>query len=305
MIEIKEVSKKYGKVKALERITFNIEKGDIVGFIGPNGAGKTTTMNIITGCLSATSGECLIDGKNISKEHEEAKKLMGYLPEVPPLYSSFSVYEYLSCVYDIKGIKLDKKSHIYEIADMTGISEVLDRNCANLSKGYKQRTGIAYAMLGYPDYIILDEPTSGLDPQQKHEMLEFIKRLGKNKGILLSSHILSEIDAVCNRFVMIDKGRIVNSVAKDNLVQTHKYIYKIKGDKKHVLSVIKMCEGIYNVQCGEADTYIVEMTDKGMENIFYALAQNHLLILQQQPYMINVEKMFLETIRKNKQGKTI
>lgn len=300
MIELKNVSKYYGKLCALNQVSFSIEKGDIIGFIGPNGAGKSTAMNLMAGCLSATSGDCVIDGLSISENPVAAKKLIGYLPEQPPLYSSFSVYEYLSCVFDIKQIKMDKKKHIQEIAEFTGILEVLGRNCNNLSKGYRQRTGIAYAMLGYPEYMILDEPTSGLDPKQKREMLDFIKKLSERCGILLSSHILSEIEDVCNKLIMINNGKIVNAVDRMHSGDTQKYLYRIEGNSGKILSVMNSCEGVCGVQHGEDDTYVIEATRDGVGTLFYALAKNHLLILQQQPYTMDVEKIFLDTIQKEK-----
>lgn len=300
MIELRNVSKYYSKLCALDKVSFTVEKGDIIGFIGPNGAGKSTAMNIITGCLSATSGDCFINELSISKEPVKAKKLIGYLPEQPPLYNSFSVYEYLSCVYDIKQIKGNKKKHIQEIAELTGVTDMLGRNCNNLSKGYKQRTGIAYAMLGYPEYLILDEPTSGLDPKQKREMLDFIKRLSSRCGILLSSHILSEIDDVCNKLVMIKKGQIVRTMDRMGISDTQKYLYRIAGEPRKVLSAIISCEGVISASCEENDIYTVVTSQEGIEKIFYTLAKEHLLILQQQPYTVDVEKMFLDTIQKEK-----
>lgn len=213
MLEVKNVVKSYGKIKALHGIRFELHKGNVTGFIGPNGAGKSTAMNIITGCLAPTDGDCLIDGASITKEPETAKRKVGYLPEEPPLYGAFTVKEFLKCAAEIKGIpKNEIQKHIEEVAEHSGISEVMGRLCRNLSKGYRQRTGIAYAMLGNPDYLILDEPTSGLDPRQKHEMLRFIKKLSKNCGVLLSSHILSEIEDISDTVIMIDGGRIVKSV---------------------------------------------------------------------------------------------
>lgn len=218
MLEVRNVVKNYGKIQALCGVNFEINKGQITGFIGPNGAGKSTAMNIITGCLAPTGGDCLIDGISITNEPEKAKRMIGYLPEQPPLYGSFTVREYLKCAAQIKGIHRSEISgHIDNIAEHSGIRDVMGRLCKNLSKGYRQRVGIAYAMLGNPKYLILDEPTSGLDPRQKHEMLRFIKKLSKNCGILLSSHILSEIEDVSDTVVMINKGKIVTSVDNDSV----------------------------------------------------------------------------------------
>lgn len=302
MIELKDVSKVYGRIQALDNVSMSIEKGCITGFIGPNGAGKTTVMNIISGCIGMTSGKCEIDGEDITAGKEVRKKT-GYLPEVPPLYGAFSVYEYLSCMFDIKGIKLDKKRHILEIAEKTGISEVLNRSCKNLSKGYKQRTGIAYALIGYPDYIILDEPTSGLDPKQKHDMLNFIKDIKKDCGILLSSHILSEIDAVCDRIIMIDKGKIIQTAQKTAEQSALRYEYRIRGAAGEVMNVLKSCPGVINASRIGEDLYDMEMSENGMENLFYALAGNRLLILSQRPYKRNIEKIFLEAVNSDEKGK--
>lgn len=302
MIELKDVSKVYGRIQALDNVSMSIEKGGITGFIGPNGAGKTTVMNIISGCIGMTSGRCVIDGADITAGKEVRKKI-GYLPEIPPLYGAFSVYEYLSCMFDIKGIKLDKKRHILEIAEKTGISEALDRSCKNLSKGYKQRTGIAYAMIGYPDYIILDEPTSGLDPKQKHDMLNFIKDIKKDCGILLSSHILSEIDAVCDKIIMIDKGKIVRTAQKTVEQGALRYEYRIRGAAAGVMSVLKSCRGIISANRIGEDLYVIEMSESGMENLFYTLAENRLLILSQRPYKRNIEEIFLEAVDGGEKGK--
>lgn len=302
MIELKDVSKVYGRIQALDNVSMSIEKGGITGFIGPNGAGKTTVMNIISGCIGMTSGRCVIDGADITAGKEVRKKI-GYLPEIPPLYGAFSVYEYLSCMFDIKGIKLDKKRHILEIAEKTGISEALDRSCKNLSKGYKQRTGIAYAMIGYPDYIILDEPTSGLDPKQKYDMLNFIKDIKKDCGILLSSHILPEIDAVCDKIIMIDKGKIVRTAQKTAEQGALRYEYRIRGAAAGVMSVLKSCRGIISANHIGEDLYVIEMSESGMENLFYTLAENRLLILSQRPYKRNIEEIFLEAVDGGEKGK--
>lgn len=232
MLEVRDVVKNYGKIQALCGISFEINKGKITGFIGPNGAGKSTAMNIITGCLAPTDGDCLIDGVSITKEPENAKRRIGYLPEQPPLYGSFTVREYLKCAGEIKGIsRRELSEHIDGIAEHSGIHDVMDRLCKNLSKGYRQRVGIAYAMLGDPQYLILDEPTSGLDPRQKHEMLRFIRKLSKSCGILISSHILSEIEDVSDTVVMIDKGRIVTSV-DNNSVDIENMFLKATEKKK-------------------------------------------------------------------------
>ena len=219
VIEINNLVKKYGDHVAVDDLSLTVEPGKIYGFLGPNGAGKSTTMNIITGYLGATSGEVKINGHDIFKEPEEAKKCIGYLPEIPPLYVDMTVREYLDFVAELK--KLEKslrKRYVEEAMDTTGITDVGNRMIRNLSKGYRQRVGFAQAILGYPDIIILDEPTVGLDPKQIIEIRELIKKLGEKHTVILSSHILTEISAVCDHVFIISKGKLVASDATENLV---------------------------------------------------------------------------------------
>lgn len=215
-IEVKNLTKRYGQNKAVDDISFEIKEGEIVGFLGPNGAGKTTTMNILTGYLSASEGEARIGGKEILEEPNEVKKLIGYLPELPPLYHQMTVREYLEFIYDLKKVKLNKKEHIESICRLVRIDNVIGRVISNLSKGYKQRVGIAQALIGNPPVLILDEPTVGLDPKQIIEIRTLIKRLGESHTVILSSHILSEVQAVCDRIIIINQGKIVaDSSAQD------------------------------------------------------------------------------------------
>ena len=219
MIEINNLVKKYGDHVAVDDLSLTVEPGKIYGFLGPNGAGKSTTMNIITGYLGATSGEVKINGHDIFKEPEEAKKCIGYLPEIPPLYVDMTVREYLDFVAELK--KLEKslrKRYVEEAMETTGITDVANRMIRNLSKGYRQRVGFAQAILGYPEIIILDEPTVGLDPKQIIEIRELIKKLGEKHTVILSSHILTEISAVCDHVFIISKGKLVASDATENLV---------------------------------------------------------------------------------------
>lgn len=210
MIEVKNLTKKYGNILAVDNISFTIEKGKIYGLLGPNGAGKTTTMNIITGCLAATSGEVLINGHSIIDEPVEAKKYIGYLPEQPPLYADMTPAEYLYFVAEAKSVRADDIPRaVEEVMEETGITDVADRLIKNLSKGYRQRVGIAQAMLGTPEVIILDEPTVGLDPQQIIEIRELIKSLGRDRTVILSSHILPEVSAICDDIIIISHGKIV------------------------------------------------------------------------------------------------
>ena len=220
MIEVKNLTKRYGTNTALNNVSFTVEEGTIVGFLGPNGAGKSTTMNIITGYLSATSGSVTVQGKNTLENPNEVKKLIGYLPELPPLYMDMTVKEYLNFMYELKGVKLDRKQHIGEICRLTKIDNVYTRLIGNLSKGYKQRVGIAQALLGNPPVLILDEPTVGLDPKQIIEIRNLIKSLGRNHTIILSSHILPEVQAVCERVIVMNNGCLVADGATDTLAQS-------------------------------------------------------------------------------------
>lgn len=210
MISVKNLTKYYGDHLAVNNISFDISEGHVYGFLGPNGAGKSTTMNIITGCLSATEGSVLIDGHDIFDEPDEAKKQIGYLPEHPPLYMNESPLEYLRFVGEAKGLKgAELTAQVTEVIEKTGISHVKNRRIQTLSKGYKQRVGIAQALLGNPKVIILDEPTVGLDPIQIIEIRELITELGKTHTVIFSSHILSEVQAICDRIIMIAKGKLV------------------------------------------------------------------------------------------------
>ena len=211
MVEVKNLTKRYGQNLALDRVSFTVDEGSIVGFLGPNGAGKTTTMNIITGYLSATSGEVTVFGKNTLEEPNEVKKMIGYLPEQPPLYLDMTVKEYLNFMYELKKVKLPREKHIKEICELVQISNVYNRLIGNLSKGYKQRVGIAQALLGSPSIIILDEPTVGLDPAQVIEIRRLIRQLGKSHTVILSSHILSEVQAVCTRVLILSHGQLAAS----------------------------------------------------------------------------------------------
>ncbi len=220
MISVSNLHKKYGNFLAVQDVSFNIGKGEVVGFLGPNGAGKSTIMNILTGYLSLTDGKVLIDGLDIMENPEEAKKRIGYLPEIPPLYTDMTVKEYLYFVYDLKKVSFPKEAHISEIMRLVNLSEVQNRLIKNLSKGYRQRVGFAGALVGNPEILILDEPTVGLDPKQIFEIRALIEKLGRNHTIILSSHILSEIQAVCKRVIIINKGKVLEDDDIENL--THK-----------------------------------------------------------------------------------
>ncbi|MCL2035603.1 MAG: ABC transporter ATP-binding protein [Oscillospiraceae bacterium] len=231
MIEVKSLTKRYGAKTAVDDISFTVKAGEILGFLGPNGAGKTTTMNIITGYSSSTMGTVTVDGAEILEDPIKVKSKIGYLPEHPPLYLDMTVKEYLSFMFDLKKVKLIKASHIDEICDHVKIADVYGRIIKNLSKGYRQRVGLAQALLGNPDVLILDEPTVGLDPKQIIEIRKLIKELGEKHTIILSSHILSEVQAACERVIVINKGKIIADDTPDNLSKA------MSGDKKLTIRV--------------------------------------------------------------------
>ena len=251
MIEVKNLSKSYGDKKAVDNISFKANDGEILGFLGPNGAGKSTTMNILTGYLSSTSGEAYINGKEILENPIAAKRDIGYLPEQPPLYLDMTVREYLYFVYELKGCRLPRNTHLKEICELVKIDNVFYRIIKNLSKGYKQRVGLAQALVGNPGVLILDEPTVGLDPKQIIEIRTLIKKLGKNHTVILSSHILSEVQAVCDRIVVINQGKIVADDTADNLssslIADHKLIARIDGPREEVVKVVSAIPGVVTV----------------------------------------------------------
>ncbi len=251
MIEVKNLTKKYGSHLAVDDISFSVNDGEILGFLGPNGAGKSTTMNILTGCLSATAGSTTIDGFDVLTDPFEAKRKLGYLPEQPPLYPDMTVREYLGFIYDLKKVKMPKGPHIAEICRLVKIQEVYHRLIKNLSKGYKQRVGIAQALIGNPRVLILDEPTVGLDPKQIIEIRNLIRMLGKTHTVILSSHILPEVQAVCDRVVVINKGRIIADDTPNhlsaNLSDDHSLSLILEADKKKAMDAIQALSGVKSV----------------------------------------------------------
>ena len=253
MIEVSSLSKRYGKHLAVDNANFTINKGEVVGFLGPNGAGKSTIMNIMTGYLSLTAGHVSIDGYDIMKNPEEAKKRIGYLPEIPPLYTDMTVREYLYFMYDLKKVKFPKKPHIDEICRLVKIDNVSERLIKNLSKGYRQRVGIAQALIGNPDLLILDEPTVGLDPKQIIEIRNLIARLGKNHTVILSSHILSEIQEVCERIIIINRGHIIADDTPDNLSKKlskdHSLALRVMGGEAEIYKILRSIPEIKSIQC--------------------------------------------------------
>lgn len=312
MIEVKNLTKKYGNHIAVDDLSFCVEKGQIYGFLGPNGAGKSTTMNILTGYLAATDGTVVINGKDVQKEPEEAKKSIGYLPELPPLYMDMTVGEYLAFVAELKRVpRTERAKQIAEVMEMTQIADKKSRLIKNLSKGYRQRVGLAQAILGYPEVIILDEPTVGLDPKQIIEMRDLIRRLGENHTVILSSHILSEVSAVCDHIMIIAHGKLVASDSPEGLQRlmnpTMEIRLSVKGDYNSVASVLTYIDGVAGVEKLEEDSegcvqcnVIASQGVDIREKIFYALAEAKLPILAMQHVEKSLEDIFLELTEETK-----
>lgn len=253
MIEVTNLTKKYGSHLAVDHLSFRVEKGQIYGFLGPNGAGKSTTMNILTGYIAASEGTVTIDGKDILKEPEEAKKKIGYLPELPPLYMDMTVEEYLTFAAELKKVpKQDKKRQIAQVMEMTQITDMRQRLIKNLSKGYRQRVGLAQAILGEPEVIILDEPTVGLDPKQIIEIRDLIRKLGENHTVILSSHILSEVSAVCDHIMIISHGRLVASDSPEGLKRlmsgSAELLLTVKGSYAQLAEAVAGMDRIESVE---------------------------------------------------------
>lgn len=306
MIQIRHITKRYGDHFAVKDISFDIERGKIYGLLGPNGAGKSTTMNIMTGCLSATEGTVTVDGKDVFREPLEAKRRIGYLPEIPPLYAEMTPEEYLIFVSEAKGVPYeDGARQVKEVLALTGTDVVSDRLIRNLSKGYKQRVGIAQALLGNPEVIILDEPTVGLDPKQMIEIRSLIKELGKTKTVIVSSHILSEISAVCDHVMIISHGRLVanDSIAalEESVSAEHKLFLTVRGTAQSALALLNAIDAVTDVTeetTSKTDTCRFSMRfDKNndpRETIFYMFAENKLPILDMTTDQVTLEDIFLQ-----------
>lgn len=305
MVEVKNLTKRYGANLAIDDVSFEIEEGSIVGFLGPNGAGKSTTMNIITGYLSASNGSVTIDGLDTLEEPSAAKKKIGYLPEQPPLYLDMTVREYLNFMYELKGVSLPREKHITEICKLTKIEEVYKRLIGNLSKGYRQRVGIAQALLGNPPVLILDEPTVGLDPKQIIEIRNLITSLGRNHTVILSSHILSEVQAVCQRIIVINRGKIVADGGADNLAHDfsddHRFIARIEGPEKEILHSIKAMENVADVySMGEKEKSACDFSIEGREgtdirrSLFALLTRKGWPMLALRNTDMTLEELFLK-----------
>ena len=307
MIEIKNLVKRYGNNCAVNDISFSINDGEIVGFLGPNGAGKTTTMSILTGCLSCTSGSVTINGVDIFDNPLEAKKQIGYLPEMPPLYLEMTVREYLNFVYDLKSCTLDRKKHINEICERVKLIDVQDRIIRNLSKGYRQRVGIAQALIGNPKFIIFDEPTVGLDPKQIIEIRTLIKELGRDHTVILSTHILPEVQMVCDRIIIINRGKIVADEKTEDIekavIGSRQIQLKICGPAKDVQAAIKDLNGIkYAEVIGERElqstAFLVE-SEPGLDMrraIFNLCASHAWPIIGMEAVGLNLEDIFISVV---------
>lgn len=307
MIEIQNLTKYYGRKQALKGLSCTINRGEIVGLLGLNGAGKSTTMNILAGCISATYGDVLVNGIDISKEPLKAKKQIGYLPEIPPLYTDMKVWQYLNFIYELKKVKVNKREHLIDVCNKVNILDVKDRLIKNLSKGYKQRVGLAQALIGYPPILILDEPTVGLDPTQIIEIRNLIKEMSSSHTIVLSSHILAEIQAVCNRVIVINQGELVADDTPENLEsilqRKNSCIAMIEGEvetvKQSLLkdNLIKSVEVQNQIEPGVYEYEITGMEDADIRRpIFYALARENLPLLGTRNSLSSLEDVFLKLV---------
>lgn len=316
MIEVTNLVKRYGDHTAVDHLSFQIEKGKIYGFLGPNGAGKSTTMNMITGYIASTEGKVVIDGHDILEEPEEAKKCIGYLPEQPPLYFDMTVLEYMKFAADLKKIpRKERESMIEEVMDMVKITDMKNRLIKNLSKGYRQRVGLAQAILGYPEVIILDEPTVGLDPKQIIEIRSLIKELKKKHTVILSSHILSEVSAVCDYVLIVSHGRLVASDTPDNLSRlaegSNTLNMLIKGEKELIENGLKEIDKVKETELGfneEEGVWNVSVSTEEKEDIreevFLKMAELHCPILEMKSKKVSLEEIFLELTESEKNKET-
>ncbi|MDD6095310.1 MAG: ATP-binding cassette domain-containing protein [Clostridia bacterium] len=305
MIEVSNLVKVYGKNIALNDVSFTAGDREILGFLGPNGAGKTTTMNIMTGYLSSDAGSVKIDGVDVSEKPGEAKRQIGFLPEIPPLYPDMTVSEYLYFVCELKNCKYDKKAHVDEILKVCRLGDVKRRLIKNLSKGYKQRVGIAQALVGNPKVLIFDEPTVGLDPKQIIEVRNLIRTLGRDHTVILSTHILSEAQAVCDRIVIINQGKILADEKSESITravnENAKFMLKIIGSQRDVSSALREVDGVLSVQVSggserDSFTYHVE-SEAGRDvrrDIFFKMAERGFPIIELTREGVSLEDVFIK-----------
>ncbi len=307
MIEVKNLTKKFGTHTAVDNISFVVNDGEIVGFLGPNGAGKTTTMNMMTGFISSTEGTVRINGFDILEEPVKAKKQLGYLPDVPPVYGDMTVEEYLRFVCDLKGVKKgDRDFMVKDVTSTTGIKDVYKRLIKNLSKGYRQRVGLAQALIGDPDVLILDEPTSGLDPKQIIEMRELIKKLGKKHTVILSSHILSEVSEVCDKILIINKGKLVAVGGTEELMHKadgNAQLVTVKGDAYKAVEKLREWSAVEDVSIENDNgdgTFDLKVYGKEgadiREIIFASMAEEYIPVLMLKPLSSGLEEVFMNII---------
>ena len=312
MIQIEHLVKNYGSNCAVDDISLSIGEGEIVGFLGPNGAGKSTTMNILTGYLSSTSGRVSVAGIDVLGDPLNAKRQIGYLPEQPPLYLDMTVDEYLKFNYELKGCRLSREAHISEVCEVVRIGDVRGRVIKNLSKGYRQRVGIAGALIGSPKIIIFDEPTVGLDPKQIIEIRNLIRSLGKDHTVILSTHILQEVQAVCDRIVIINKGRIVADEKTENITRViennRRFNAKICGPQNQILSTLKDMQGIVYAEAlaekdGDATTYMIESAP-GVDirkKLFFTLAERGWALIGLEALGLSLEDIFITVVNKSEE----
>lgn len=307
MIELSHIVKRFGDKVAVDDVSFRVGQGEIVGFLGPNGAGKTTTLGILTGYLSATSGDAKICGVDILEHPGEAKSAIGFLPEYAPLYLDMTVKEYLNFVFQLKGVKLPREAHIREIVALARVEEVFLRVIKNLSKGYRQRVGIAAALIGNPKILVFDEPTVGLDPAQIVEIRNLIRTLGRDHTIILSTHILSEVQAICDRIIVIDRGRILADKSTEEFVKISeaptRLNLRVEGDKNEVLRFLRNFNGIQSAEelsCVEEGVHNYFVAAKEGRDIrrdlFFALAEKEFAVLGMEALGMSVEDIFLRLV---------
>lgn len=313
MIKVKNLVKRYGANYALNDVSFEIGEGEVVGLLGPNGAGKSTTMNILTGFMAATSGETEINGVNIKEDPIAAKRMIGYLPEQPPIYPDMTVEEYLNFVYDLKGCRLERAPHLEEIMSVVKLGEVKHRLIRNLSKGYKQRVGIAQALIGDPKVVIFDEPTVGLDPKQILEVRNLIRSLAKSHTVILSTHILAEVQSVCKRVLIINRGRLIADKKTDELSRTLEdtvvYRAKIAGPEREVTNALRGMQGMKSVTAtgekeGDASVYLLEGA-RGVDirkPLFRLLATANYPLMELAPTGTDLESIFIRLVEKSDAG---
>lgn len=306
MIEVKHLTKRYGNICAVSDLSFTIEKGQIYGFLGPNGARKSTTMNIMTGCLAATSGDVKIGGFDIFEESEQAKRLIGYLPEQPPLYPDRTPREYLTFVARAKGIpEKEIPGQLTHVMTVTQTLDVADRLIRNLSKGYKQRVGIAQAILGDPEVIILDEPTVGLDPRQIIEIRELIQQLGRDHTVILSSHILSEVQAVCQTILIISKGKLVACDSPENLERLFAGTTTVRLVTEAAETDLRSIQAEAEDGCCSVELQMDGGDDKTFcRDIFFAFSRAGKAILQMNVAQASLEDIFIELTAEEKKEET-